>query len=110
MPEGYIRGLSQHFVDALERMEIWVNKRYAAPLPFQDGIRVPIRLKIGTTYYDAGLRATSRNTYVWVCPDLIDSQGNKISLARVLTENGFEKNQKVYLDVRDNVVDISTLR
>jgi hypothetical protein len=110
MLEGHIRGLSQHYVDGLERMEIWVNKQNAAPLPFQDGIRIPIRLKIGTTYYDAGLRATSRNTYVWICPDLKDSHGEKISLAMALINSGFEINQRINIVVKDNVVPISPIR
>ena len=104
MPEGYIRGLSQYYVDGLERMEIWVNKKNATPLPFQNGSRIPIRLKIGDSYYEAGLRTTSSLDYVYICPDLRDIQGQKISLSRVLTNSDFEKNQKVYLDVMGNLV------
>jgi len=32
MPHGHIRGLSQFYADGLERMEIWIDKRHAAPL------------------------------------------------------------------------------
>jgi hypothetical protein len=111
MPVGHIRGLgrSQHKVDGLEPMEIWVNKKYALPLPFHDGLRIPIRLRVGTAYYDAGLRATSRNAYVWICPNLLDSQRQKISLARILVDNNFRKNQKVSLELNDNAVHILPL-
>lgn len=36
---------------------------------------------------------------VWVSPNLKDNRGNKVSLARVLTENEFKKNQEVHLEV-----------
>jgi hypothetical protein len=41
---------------------------------------------------------------VWVSPDLKDNRGNKVSLARVLTKNGFKKNQKVQLEVSGKFV------
>ena len=109
MPEGHIRGLSQYYADGLERMEIGIDKRYALPLPYQDGLRIPIRLKVGTSYYEAGLRATTPMPVVWVSPDLKDSDGRKISLARVLENNGFRKNQKVSLNVDGNVVHVLPL-
>jgi hypothetical protein len=104
MPQGHIRGLSQHYADGLERMEIQIDKRRAAPLPFQDNLRIPIRLHVGSEQYQAGIRATPKLSVVWVSPDLRDSHGRKISLARVLTSNGFEKNQRVSLEVEGGVV------
>ena len=58
MPHGHIRGLSQFYVDGLERMEIWIEKRHAAPLPYHDNTRTPITLRVGNEKYDAGLRTT----------------------------------------------------
>ncbi len=106
MPHGHVRGLSQFYADGLERMEIMVDKRHAAPLPYQDNLRIPITLKIGHEQYKAGLRTTPKMSVVWVSPDLRDENGNKISLAHVLTNNGFSKNQKVYLEVDGHFVDL----
>jgi len=104
MPQGQVRGLSQFYADGLERMEIVVDRRTASPLPYQDNIRIPIKLHVGAEQYDAGLRATNKMPVVWISPDLRDNRGNKVSLARVLTKNGFKKNQKVHLEVTGKIV------
>ncbi len=99
MITGVLRALSNHYADGLERMEIWVQKTLASPLPYQINRRIPIILTIGTETYEAGLRATLKTPYVWICPDLKDSRGNRTSLARVLKNNGMRKNQRVNLEV-----------
>lgn len=99
MPVGILRALSNHYADGLERMEIWVKKTLASPLPFQIKKRIPIILTIGNESYEAGLRATEKTPYVWICPDLKDSRGKTVSLARVLKNNGMKKNQMVNLEV-----------
>jgi hypothetical protein len=104
MPHGHIRGLSQFYVDGLERMEIAIDRRNAAPLPYQDNLRIPITLQVGTEQYEAGLRATPNMPVVWISPDLRDNHGNKVSLARVLTNNGFTRNQRIHLEVNGHVV------
>jgi hypothetical protein len=104
MPHGHIRGLSQFYVDGLERMEIAIDRRNAAPLPYQDNLRIPIKLQVATEQYEAGLRATPNMPVVWISPDLIDNHGNKVILARVLTNNGFTRNQRVHLEVNGHVV------
>ena len=81
-----------------------VEGNNAAPLPYQDNVRIPITLHLGAEQYEAGLRTTPNMPVVWVSPDLRDSHGNKVSLARVLTNNGFRKNQRVYLEVNGHVV------
>ena len=106
MPHGHVRGLSQFYADGLERMEIWIDKRHAAPLSYQDNIRIPITLKIGNEQYEAGLRATPNISVVWISPDLRDNHGRKVSLARVIINNGFTKNQKIYLEVDGPVVSV----
>ncbi|MGD0822774.1 MAG: hypothetical protein ABSA71_18740 [Desulfomonilia bacterium] len=106
MPHGNIRGLSQFYADGLERMEIWINKRNAAPLPYRDNTRIPIILKIGNKQYKAGLRSTPKLPFVWISPDLRDDHGIKISIARVINDNGFAKNQRIYLEVDGSVVSI----
>lgn len=104
MPRGHIRGLSQFYADGLERMEISIDKYNAAPLPYQHNLRIPITLHVGTQQYEAGLRSTPNMPVVWVSPDLRDNHGNKVSLARVLTNNGFTRNQRVHLEVNGHVL------
>jgi hypothetical protein len=106
MPEGHIRGLSQHYADGLERMEIWVDKNLSSSLPHRDNQRISIMLEIGKTIYNAGIRSTPANVYVWICPDLKNEFGRRVSLASVLTNNGFQKNQVVELYIEDNTVKI----
>ncbi len=53
MPEGHIRGLSQHYADGLERMEIWIDRNLAISLPHCDNQRISVTLKIGETIYAA---------------------------------------------------------
>ena len=82
MPEGHIRGLSQNYADGLERMEIWVEKNLASSLPHRDNQRISIVLKIGETIYNSGIRSTPANVYVWICPDLRNEFGKRISLQK----------------------------
>ena len=89
MTEGHIRGLSQYFVDGLERMEIWIDKKHASSLQHRDNQRISIMLKIGETTYNAGIRSTPANVYVWICSDLKNESGERVSLASVLTNNCF---------------------
>lgn len=108
MTEGYIRGLSQFYADGLERMEIWIDKKLASSLPHRYNQRTSIILMIGEKSYNAGIRSTPANEYVWICPDLTDELARKMgSLARALTNNGFQKNQRVSLDIEGNKIRIA---
>lgn len=108
MTEGYIRGLSQFYADGLERMEIWIDKNLASSLPQRDNQRISIILMIGDKSYNAGIRSTPANDYVWICPDLKDEFGRKMgNLARVLINNGFQKNQRVRLKIENNKIQIT---
>lgn len=104
MPHGHIRGLSQFYANGLERMEIVIPKHNATPLPYEDNLRIPITLQVGPQHYEAGLRTTPNMNVVWISPDLRYNHGRKVSLARVLTDNGFTKNQRVYLEVNGHVI------
>lgn len=104
---GCIRGLSQKYTDGVERQEIWINKRDAAPLQYKNKMRIPIKLHIGSESFDAGIRATQDTEYVWICPDMRDSRNKKTCLAHVLGKEGFSKNQKVVLDVNGENIRIS---
>jgi len=102
MPQGRIGVVSR----SPERLEIWIAKKKADPLPYQDHVRVPMNLKIGNNFYQAGLRSKPKVFYVWICPDLLDREGRKISLASALKEAGFAKNQKVDLRVDGDAVTV----
>ena len=104
-----IRGLgpSQIYVaDGLERQEIWITKKHAGALPYQENVRVKIKLIIGDQSYTAGLRTTPEQDVVAICPNLRNSKNRKTTLARVLADNGFIKNQRVILEVDGNVVTV----
>ena len=95
---GRIEGLGWSYVrTGLEGLEIWIEPSLAVGLPYHHHLRVPIDLTIGSQRYQAGIRSTPRNPYIWVCPDLLNSSGRKVSLAQVLAANGFYKNQPVVL-------------
>ncbi len=94
-----ICGLSNHYSDGIERMEIWVDKGDTGDLPCHGDERVPVRLTIGARNLAAGIRSTPRNPYVWVCPDLYGDDGSKVRLADILAAAGFEKNHLVLLCV-----------
>ena len=96
---GAIRGLSQYYSNGTERLEIWVDKDNARGLPYVDGERMAISLKIGSQQYTGGIRSTIKNKYVWVCPDIEDENGQKDSLTNALKRGNFKKNQQVYLEV-----------
>jgi len=110
MVQGHIRGLSLYYADGVERMEIWINKKKAYPLPFKLGIRVPIRLRVGAHVYHAGLRSTENNDYVWICSDLIDDKGKKARLTKVLQKNSFNKNNVICLSIEKDIISISRVQ
>ena len=57
---GHVRGLSSHYANGIERMEIHVMKKAAHALPYKNE-RVRITLVIRGEPYSAGLRSTERN-------------------------------------------------
>ena len=108
--EGIARRLAKFYEDGVELMEIHTPKSGSGALPFVNGRRVPIVLVMGDSTYSAGLRATPRNPYVWICPDLRDAEGRKIRLADILGAAKVEKNQKIWMLVDGSEVRISLPR
>ena len=106
MVMGHVRGLSQYYADNYERMEIWVENNKANALPYKENTRVPIQLFICSNRHAAGLRSTAKNKYVWICPNLLDSDRKNLSLSRVLTSCGFKKNEKVKLSVNKDSITV----
>jgi hypothetical protein len=101
---GKVAGLGQYYASGLERIEIWINKKDARPLPYEEGERVDIELSIGSRRYRAGLRATRHNPYVWICPNLEDEHGKRTNLAEVFVQSGIEKNEVVAIDVAGSII------
>jgi hypothetical protein len=101
-----IRGLGDRYADGTERIEIHVPSDHARGLPYTCDIRVPVVLHVGGERYNAGLRATAQNTYVWICPNVIAKDGTRKKLAHIVADAGFKKNDRVFLvvDGRDIVL------
>jgi len=99
MIEAKIRGLGRFYKDGTERIEIWVKKREAQPLPYEEGERVPVKLVIGHKQYEAGLRSTKDFDTVWFSPNVLDQNQNKDKLAYICKREGLLKNQTVNLHV-----------
>ena len=107
MTTGEIRGRGLYYSDGLEALEIWIPVARAEALPFRQGQRVPIVLHLPHQRYEAGLRSTSRNPYVWICPDLRTPEGAKVSLSRALESCGLQKNQRVHLTTEGDEITVS---
>lgn len=100
--KGVIRGLGKVYASGLEVMEVHIKRQDAVGLNPVPGQRCSCSLEVGNDTYQAGLRATERNPYVWICPNLVDSHGENVKLAEVLRDHGFRKNQPVTLTVSGN--------
>lgn len=100
--KGTIHGLGNLYKDGTERMEIWVLPNSANDLPYSYGKRIPIDLQINGEHYNAGLRATMNNAYIWISPDVKTKDGVSEKLAYVLIKAGFKKNDKVFLGTDGN--------
>ncbi len=94
-----IRGLGTIYIDGVERIEIHIPKNQADGLPYRIDDRVQVVLHIQDEFYDAGLRSTINNDYVWICPDVIGKDGKKKKLAHAIAAAGFKKNDHVLLVV-----------
>ena len=101
-----IRGQGQHYSDGREILFVDAKKIDCAAMEAADGVRRPIRLRIGRDIYQAGIRTTARMRTVWVCSNLVDDRGEKISLAHALADGGFSKNQTVILEVQKGSIEI----
>jgi len=104
---GAVRGIGKTNIyvdDKRERLEIWVDEKEAEGLPYRYNTRVSINLFVGGTKYRGGLRSTPKTSFVWISPDLRDKNDQKVSLAKVLAENGFAKNARVALIVNSEDV------
>lgn len=104
---GRVAGLSNTYEDGTERMEIHVGLAEAAGLPYEVDSRVPVRLRIESETYNAGLRSKRSNRLVWVCPDLWRADGTKVRLADALRRARLPKGSRVQLRVSGNTISVA---
>jgi|WetSurSiteA1Bulk_404760.scaffolds.fasta_scaffold195100_1 hypothetical protein len=109
MTEGHMRGLSPVSADGSERLEISIDRNHAGLLPYTDNQRVSVTLEIGDTRYNGGIEALQvvNMSGFSLISGITLGQGWVVSLARALTNNGFQKNQRVCLDVEGNTAKAS---
>lgn len=101
-----IRGLGNFYASGLERLEIWIHKNDAGELPYVEGKRVPVTVQFLQDIYEGGIRATSNHKYIWICPDLRESNGEKTNLSIVLKKYKMKKNDEIYLSINNRVITI----
>lgn len=94
---AHVRDLGKApYQDGSPKLEIWIPLSARERLPVIDDTRVIVRFWVGDREFQAGLRATKRNQYFQICPDLTDGTGSQ-TLGQVLTEAGFVANNPVDL-------------
>lgn len=103
-----VRDLGKPYADGTPKLEINLAKEEAVGLPFQIDDRVSVPLRVAGREYDAGLRSTSHHTDVWISPDLYASDGERLTLGRVLTDAGFEANYAVRLLFDGRIIEVQT--
>ena len=101
-----IRGLGKPYADGTEPIEIHVPTDRVNGLPYCYDTRVPVVLYINGKSYQAGLRSTKNNNYVWICPDAKTKDGIKTRLADIVAEAGFRKNDRISLFIDGNDIRI----
>jgi hypothetical protein len=94
------------YADGSPQLEIHVPIERADGLSFQFGRRVSMKLRVGQSEYEAGLRSTRKNRYVWICPDVKSLRGDKQTLGRVLTDAGFGANDAVRLECKGTAITV----
>jgi hypothetical protein len=83
--------------EGLEAVELYVCRDFDSfvqkPEPEQ---REPVSVLTATGMYRGGLRTLQQAQSVYLCPDLISEwDGSKVSLARILKENGIKPKDEV---------------
>jgi hypothetical protein len=96
--QGTVNSLGAAYKDETPSVEIRVPLSRAKGLPFQEGARGPVRLKIGTQWYDARLHASAGTTFVYFSPTLSRFDA-ETTLGHVLTRLHVRVNDRVQLKV-----------
>ncbi|GAM10089.1 hypothetical protein OR1_02376 [Geobacter sp. OR-1] len=98
MITGTIRRVG-YYPDCIPKLIIRINKGEPHRLDNSLNGRVPIRMEINGSIYEAGLRSTPGMVYLMVCTDLHDLEGRPARLSELLLEQGLCANQKVSLQL-----------
>lgn len=101
---GVVRCIGTIYADGTPRLEIHIPVGETGALPLQLGARVPVRLRIGEHEVRAGLRATQRNKYAWICPDVYLLDRVRRTLGSVLEEAGLSNKDRVRLTIEDDLI------
>jgi putative restriction endonuclease len=104
---GVVRHTGGCYRDGLERWEIYVGKSQAKDLPYKEGGRVQVLLAVGDESYYGYTRATKGYENVWISPILYADENRRTTLARVLVDAEFERNQRVQLSFDGNQIRIT---
>jgi hypothetical protein len=102
--EVYGFGDKDRYADGLERIELYVSEpfvEFVERIP-KEGERLQITFSTPTGIYDGGIRNyQGRSPYI--CPNLVSQKdGKKVSLARVLKDNGVKPRDSVTIRVSDS--------
>ncbi len=104
---GVVRDIGTIYADGTPRLEIHIPVGDTGALPLQLGARIPVRLRIGEHEVRAGLRATQRNKYAWICPDVYLLDRIQRTLGSVLEEAGFGPQDRVRLTIEDDLITLA---
>jgi hypothetical protein len=101
---GTVRDTGRNYADGSLCLEIHIPIGSTGALPLQIGKRVTVRLRIGKGEVLAGLRATEKNKYAWISPDVQLSGEGRRTLGSVLEDAGFSPNDPVQLTIGDDSI------
>ena len=99
----YVEPQSRKYVDGLERVELYVCSEFTASVTRpEEGQRVPITFVTPQGRYLGGLRDNQGRGWPYLCPDLVsEKDGHKVSLARILKDNGISPGDTISVRVSD---------
>lgn len=84
----YLQTLSQTYANGLPRVEVYVCTTHTRLVPIPPpGVRVPITVVAHTGIYQGGLRDNQSVGWPYICPDLADASGKRISLAQIMHDD-----------------------
>ncbi len=97
--EGTVRGQGQSYADGREIQYIAISKAAADDFPYREGERVPVELHLADQVFTAGIRTTPAQPIVYISSDLLNAEGEEVSLASVLESIDLGKGQRVTIEV-----------
>ncbi len=94
--KGVIRN-NRNYSDGVPAFEIDVYLDDENEFPLKVDERVPVKLKIVSEEFVAGIRYTE-NAGAWMSPDTYNNRNEKIRLSEILLKHGFKKNESIKLE------------